>query len=192
MTDRGRFPIGSGPFVVAHVAGKLRRMRSLIALSLLLASSAAAAQPRISSAYSNLDLDRCTQLDRGDTPEFMEWRCAGYRGVALFVQNGDDRYDVDAGFEDQDELWANTFDYPGKTVEWRLAAGKPFAIIYRLLPANPDGPRTTMLVVETVGSRGKPGCRIATIPGSARDANQQARSAADRLLRARPPCMKPE
>src|SRR5215210_4855204 len=115
----GRFQIGSGPFFVSPVAGKLRRMRSLIALSLLLASGAAAAQPRIGSAYTKLDLDRCVQLDRGETTQSAEWRCPGYRGVALFVQNGDDRYDVDAGVEDRDSLWADTFDYPGKTVEWR-------------------------------------------------------------------------
>jgi hypothetical protein len=189
---KGRFPAGSGPFVVSRVVGKLPRMRRLIAVSLLLASSAAAAEPRISSAYTKLDLDHCTQLDRGETPESSEWRCAGYRGVPLFVQNGDERYDVDAGVQDEDALWANTFDYPGKTVEWRLNAGKPFAIIYRLLPANPEAPQTTTLVVETVGARGKRGCRVAMIKGSARDANQQARSAADRLLRAPAGCMKPE
>ena len=167
-------------------------MRLMFALVMLSTSALAASSPRVTSAYTSLDLDRCVQLDHGETPQSAEWRCPGYRGIALFVQNGDDRYDVDAGVADQDALWADTFDYPGKTVEWRLAAGKPFAIIYRLLPANPDGPRTTMLVVETIGSRGKPGCRIAAIPGSAKDANQQARSAADRLLRARPMCLKPE
>ena len=112
--------------------------------------------------------------------------------VPLYVQNGDERYDVDAGVEDEDALWAHTFDYPGKTVEWRLAGGKPFAIIYRLQSANPERPRTTVLAVELVGMRGRPGCRVAMIPGSARNANQQARSAADRLLRARPVCLKPK
>jgi hypothetical protein len=169
-------------------------MRSgpIIAGILLLGSAPAIAQPKVTSAYTTLNLDRCRQLDHGETPESTEWRCPGYRGIALLVQNGDERYDVDAGVEDEDALFADTFDYPGKTIEWRMAGGKPFAIIYRLESANPDHPRTTMLAVETIGTRGRPGCRVAMIPGSARNANQQARSAADRLLRTRPACLKPE
>jgi hypothetical protein len=168
------------------------RSAPVIAGFLLLGSTPVAAQPKVTSAYTSLDLDRCVQLDHGETPESTEWRCAGYRGVPLYVQNGDERYDVDAGVEDEDSIWAHTFDYPGETVEWRLTGGKPFAIIYRLLSANPERPRTTMLAVESVGTRGHPGCRVAMIPGSARNANQQARSAADRLLRARPVCLKSE
>jgi hypothetical protein len=169
-------------------------MRSgpIIAGILLLGSAPVVAQPKVTSAYTTLNLDRCKQLDHGETPESTEWRCSGYRGIALFVQNGDERYDVDAGVEDEDALFAHTFDYPGKTVEWRIAGGKPFAIIYRLESANPDRPRTTVLVVETIGTRGRPGCRVATVAGSARNANQQARSAADRLLRTKPVCLQPD
>ena len=168
-------------------------MRRLVILPFIaLIQSATTPAPVVTSAYTNLDLDRCTQLDRGETPQSAEWRCAGYRGTPLFVQNGDDRYDVDAAVEDEDAIWADTFDYPGKTVEWRVSRGKPFAIIYRLQSANPERPRTSTLVVETVGARGRPGCRVAMVPGSARDANAQARAAADRILRSRPPCLKPQ
>jgi hypothetical protein len=168
------------------------RASPILAGFLLLGATPVVAAPKVTSVYTGLDLDHCTRLDRGETPESTQWRCSGHRGVALFVQNGDDRYDVDAGAEDEDALWAATFDYPGRTVEWRLSGGKPFAIIYRLESANPERPRTTVLVVETIGSRGRPGCRVAMIPGSTRNANEQARSAADRLLRARPACLKPE
>src|SRR3982750_3672902 len=102
------------------------------------AAAAAAPAPTVTSAYTKLDLDRCTRLDHGETPESTEWRCAGYGGVPLFVQNGDERYDVDAGAADDDAIWSATFDYPGRTVEWRLRQGRPFAIIYRLVPANPE------------------------------------------------------
>ena len=108
------------------------RTSPILAGFLLVAATPIVAAPKVTSAYTGLDLDHCTRLDRGETPESTEWRCSGHRGVALFVQNGDDRYDVDAGVEDEDALWADTFDYPGKTVEWRLSGGKPFAIIYRL------------------------------------------------------------
>ncbi|HJU76839.1 MAG TPA: hypothetical protein VJ597_02790 [Sphingomicrobium sp.] len=168
------------------------RSAAILALVLAVAPAPSWTQPRITSAYTTLNLDRCAPLDRGDTPEWAEWRCSGYRGVPLFVQSGDDRYDVDAGVADKDEIWADTFDYPGKTVEWRVAAGRPFAIIYRLLPANPDALQVSTLVVETIGSRGKPGCRVAMIPGSAKNANAQARVAADRILRTRPPCLEPQ
>ena len=168
------------------------RSAAILALMLAVAPAASWAQPRITSAYTTLNLDRCTPLDRGETPEWAEWRCAGYRRISLFVQNGDDRYDVDAGIADEDEIWANTFDYPGKTVEWRISAGRPFAIIYRLLPANPDAPRVSTLFVETIGTRGRPGCRVAMISGSAKNANAQARTAADRILSSRPPCLEPQ
>lgn len=162
-------------------------------LLVLLALSPPAAQAQVStqaitSAYTNLDLDRCERIDDGAEPASATWRCGGFAGVPLIVQNGDDRYDIDAGREDDDELWAETFDYPGKTVEWRLAGGKPFAVIYRLTVANPDAPRGSRLIVETIGDA-KPGCRIASIDGRTRRANALARDAADRAVEGKAVCM---
>ena len=130
-------------------------------------------------------------MDRVQEPASYRLRCKGYAGVPLFVQNGDDRYDVDAGREDADEFWSDSFDYPGATVEWRIARGKPFAIIYRLDNANPDNPKWSRLIVETVGGP-KPGCRVASIDGRARDANVQARRATDLILSGPLRCLKPE
>ena len=168
-------------------------MHTLAALTIALATGAASAEPAaITSTYTKLDLDRCEVLDNGETPQSMEWRCGGHGGIALFVQNGDDRYDIDAGMQDEDALWADTFDYPGDTVEWRLHADKPFAIIYRLKSANPDHPATSSLVVETVGKDGKRGCRVAKIDGASPEANVLARKAADALLTGPAACLKPE
>lgn len=154
---------------------------ALLAFALILIGSPSTAQPaRITSAYTSLDLDRCKSVDREELASAW-WRCKGFAGIPIFVQNGDDRYDVDAGREDNDELWSDTFDYPGKSVEWRIARGKPFAIIYRLDSANPDAPKWSRLLVETIG-RKSPGCRVASINGRARDANAQARRVADRIL----------
>jgi hypothetical protein len=167
-------------------------MRSLALILLLLSGSAASAKtPRIASAYTQLDLDRCVRIDKGEEPQSATWRCPGHRRVPLFVQNGDDRYDLDAGVEDSDELWADAFDYPGPTVEWRLANGKPFAIIYRLLITGPGVFQATELMVESVGSAGKPGCRIARIRGATPDANAIARRRADALLTRPTACLKP-
>ncbi len=166
-------------------------MRSLAILLLLVAASAPAKAPRITSAYTQLELDRCVRLDKGEEPQSATWRCPGHRRVPLYVQNGDDRYDLDAGVEDSDELWADAFDYPGPTVEWRLANGKPFAIIYRLLISGPGVSQASELMVESVGKSGKPGCRIARIRGATPHANAVARRRADALLTGPPPCLKP-
>ena len=167
-------------------------MRGIIPIvAIMLAASPAGAQPvRVTSAYTSLDLDKCARIDRGEEPQSASWRCKGFAGVPLFVQNGDDRYDVDAGREDADELWADDFDYPGATVEWRLARGKPFAIIYRLNSANPEAPKWSRLMVETIG-RTAPGCRVASIDARARNANAEARRAADRVLSGAVRCLKP-
>ena len=162
-------------------------------LAVALIAGAAPAQPAgVTSAYTSLDLDRCEVVDNGETPQSMEWRCGGHAGLPLFVQNGDDRYDVDAGMQDEDALWADTFDYPGDTVEWRLKSGVPFAIIYRLRSSNPDHPATSKLVVETIGKDGRRGCRVASVDGAAADANVLARKAADALLSGPANCLTPE
>jgi hypothetical protein len=158
---------------------------------LALASSLPAQPARITSAYTRLDIDKCIRLDRDDVPESASWRCRGYAGIPLFVQNGDERYDVDAGKEDADDLFASRFDYPGSTVEWRLNRGKPFAIIYRLTSASRDEPKSSRLIVETVGGR-SPGCRIASIDGSLPSANALARRAADAMLHAPIHCLTSE
>lgn len=163
---------------------------ALPAFAILLAASPAAAQPaRITSSYTTLDLDRCTVLDKVPVPDSGRWRCKGYAGVPLFVQDGDLRFDVDAGREDNGQSSTDSFDYPGKTVEWRLNRGKPFAIIYRLDSANPEAPKWSRLMVETIGAK-SPGCRVAVINARTRGANEQARQAADRILSGKARCLK--
>ncbi|MFP5330375.1 MAG: hypothetical protein ACLGHC_09625 [Alphaproteobacteria bacterium] len=157
-------------------------MRSVFLAALLFATTGAAAQQHPTSAYTRLDLDSCKRLDPGEDPSSATWRCAGYANLALFVRNADDRYDLDAGIESEEARFADTFDYPGETVEWRLFNGTPFAMIYRLKNANPDKPPSSILVVESVGRGTKPGCRVAEIPGSRRNANEEARKIADQLL----------
>jgi hypothetical protein len=150
---------------------------------------AAAAPPGITSAYTRLDLDRCRRIDRSEEMQSARWRCTGHGGVPLFVQNGDERFDVDAGREDANEFWSAGFDYPGSTVEWRLLRGKPFAVIYRLNSSGDEQPKWSRLIVETVG-RDVSGCRIASIDARRPDANAEARVAADRAARGAAPCMK--
>jgi hypothetical protein len=159
-------------------------------LALLLAAPAAqpraATDARITSAYTTLDLDRCARLDKGEEPQSATWRCKGFAGIPLIVQNGDERFDIDAGTEDRDELWSQAFDYPGRTIEWRLRRGVPFAIIYRLAASGDGVPASSRLIVETVGGAA-PGCRIASNTGPR--ANVRARAAADAVLRGKVRCL---
>ncbi|MGI8706483.1 MAG: hypothetical protein ACR2JJ_11975 [Sphingomicrobium sp.] len=153
----------------------------------------AAAQPQvlpqgITSAYTKLDLDHCDRADN-DEAQSPTWRCTGFGGVPLIVQSGDDRYDIDAGLEDADEFWAESFDYPGATVEWRLQRGIPFAVIYRLVSSGDGRPRSSRLIVETIG-RELPGCRVASIGGGLKHANELARQAADRIATGGATCMR--
>ena len=161
----------------------------LLIAALVLAGSASHAQPAaVTSAYTSLDLDRCSRLDRDPEPQSATWRCKGYAGVPLIVESGDDRYDVDAGRKDSDELWSQGFDYPGARVEWRLAKGKPFAIIYRLNGSGENNRASSRLMVETIGGAA-PGCRIASIDARWTNAKRQARIAADRILAGTARCL---
>lgn len=165
--------------------------RFLIPLLLLAAAGAAPAAPKpAASAYTKLDLDRCTEIEHEDEGSWTRWKCAGYGRIPLWVEVGDERFDVDAGDRPDDEgRFGNTFDSPPSTVEWRHNAGRPFAIIYRLTTANPDVPTTSMLVVETIGRGKTKGCRVAEIPGSTTNANSRARAIADAIPAGRAKCL---
>lgn len=145
----------------------------------LACSAPAAAQPRTTSAYTPLDLDRCRVLSRVEEGASVVWRCPGHGGVPLFVLSGDERYDLDAGIDNGTWESRQEFSSPPRRVEWRLRGGRPFAIIYRLTLTADDG-GGTILVVETVGRPGAPGCEIALIHGSVPNANAVARRHADR------------
>lgn len=133
----------------------------------------------ITSAYTDLDLDRCRVLREVEEGASTEWQCPGYRGTPLLVAEGDLRFDIDAGVANVDFETASPFSSPGPRVEWRLRGGQPFAIIYRLVLAGDDRPQRTILGVETIGRRGRPGCLVAWVAGSAPNANAAARQQAD-------------
>jgi hypothetical protein len=165
---------------------------ALAVLGLTMPAASLAKPSSVTSAYTKLDLDRCTLVETDEVGSFANYRCPGIRGVPLIVEVGDDRYDLDAGVADRDELWGQTFDEPGTSVEWRLQRGRPFALIYRLTGTNPERPRTSRLLVETIGRPGKPGCRVAEIAGSAPNANQAARDAAAKILAGTARCLDPK
>ncbi|MEO5578299.1 MAG: hypothetical protein ABIR25_04515 [Sphingomicrobium sp.] len=155
----------------------------IAALTALAASTAAPAKgPAITSVYTDLNLDRCKQLERSEEGDWSVWRCPGFAGVSIYIESGDGRYDIDAGTRDKDDLWSGPFDDIPARVEWRLRGGKPFALIYRLTIATPERPSTSRLLVEKVGRGSTPGCRTADIPGATPRANDLAREEAEKIL----------
>ncbi len=144
----------------------------------------------ISSEYTQIPGSGCKRIAYTEEGASSVFQCVGYAGIPLFIKDGDARTDLDAGAQSEFRS-RGEFNSPGATVEWRIAPdGKPFAIIYRLVTDMDDQPRQTWLVAETIGTAGKPGCRIAEIAGSTPDANAAARAAADRFFAAKQPCPK--
>jgi len=132
------------------------------------------------SAYTPLDLDDCDVLDRSiDEGNWVELRCAGYRGIPLFVSEGDLRFDVDAGVANENFQTVMAFNTLGDRVEWRLREGEPFATIIRYRDVGTPGTTRTILAVDRIGRPGAPGCRVAQIAGDTPGANRRARQIAD-------------
>lgn len=166
------------------------RLLAAAAAAAIAAAPLAAKPAAVTSAYTKLDLDKCKELE--SDLAWVRWRCPGYKSVVLIVEVSDDRFDLDAGVIDKDELFGASFDEPAASVEWRLNRGKPFALIYRLTGTNPMQPRTSRLLVETIGTSARPGCRVAEIAGATPNANQAARDAAAKILAGTARCLDPK
>jgi hypothetical protein len=148
-----------------------------IGAAALLASPAAA--QRATSAYTALNTGQCQVLSQVTEGESISWRCPGRNGIPLFVNSGDGRFELDAGVADDDWSSIPPFNQIGSTVEWRLRAGRPFAVIYRLTSVDPTTDPNSMLIAETIGTAGRPGCEVARVNALRADANARARDEAD-------------
>ncbi|MBR0696303.1 hypothetical protein [Bradyrhizobium lablabi] len=156
-----------------------------------------AAQPVISSYTSSAPKDcrmigKPSELDGGTTRI-----CPGKSGLVLLVSEDDLREVVSVGRNRQAaakepaaQAWFGPFSSTAHTVEWRIADGRPFAIIQRWLIADnseqdKDGrPSTKAMLAVT---RLPPGqvCHVAFVDVAANpDANELARQAADNFARA--------
>jgi hypothetical protein len=141
--------------------------------------AALAAQGAPASVYTALDLDRCRVTAQVEEGESVTQECPGHMTIPLIVSQGDGRFDIDAGADN--EVWESLgpFNYPGPRVEWRMRGREVMAIIFRLISAAPERPGYSALLVETIGRAGRPGCLIARIDGRRADANEAARAVAD-------------
>ena len=136
----------------------------------------------VRSEYS--EIAGCETIETFEESGGSVQRCAGVRGVPLFVSEGDLRYDVDAGVRNDAFETPSGFNALGETVEWRLRDGRPFAVIVRYEVEGPSGTaadRRSDLAVIRVGRDGAPGCLVGYVPADAApDQNTAARALADR------------
>ena len=122
--------------------------------------------------------------------------CPGKAGLSVLIAEDDLRETVSVGRsliaaakEPAAQVWFEPFNSSLPTVEWRMAAGKPFAIIQRWLIADnadrdaKDRPRDKAMLAVTRLPPG-PVCHVAYVDVAANpNANELARKAADELAR---------
>ena len=151
-------------------------------------TSAPALSVEIDSDYTKIDLDKCTLLSSDELGG--EWACTGYKGMPVYVAEGDLRMFVSYGDDASNEMAAHqtfpAFNTINETLEWRLVRSNgrwvPFATILRFFTQSgeatePDG---QILVVTKL----EPGntCHIAYIDAQlTKNANLVARQFADEM-----------
>ena len=158
---------------------------------LILASAVLAALPVVAEAanrsvYTDLVLDKCKSLpvDPEDPVANGRWRCRGYGGIDVFVDQSDERTTVSYGKKPDDEPAAGqtmpSFNHVGEKLEWRLdAKNRPIATILRFITEPDQAPKGSTLVVTRLGSPGSI-CWVGRVDAVANpDANEIARAVAD-------------
>ena len=139
-------------------------MAPLLALAL-------AAAPAASSVYTALDLDRCRVIERIEEGESVRLECPGPCRHPPVRRPGDGRFDIDAGVENEAWESLDPFNHPGPRVEWRARGRVAIAIVYRLIVDHPRPNARSVLMVESIGRGGRPGCLVAMVDGRTANAN---------------------
>src|SRR5690349_12155792 len=101
-------------------------IRLILALIPLTALPTFAGETPNQSVYTSLVLDQCKALpvDPEDPLANGSWRCTGYAGIDVFVDQSDERTVVSYGKKPDDEPAAGqtmpAFNRVGEKLEWRL------------------------------------------------------------------------
>jgi hypothetical protein len=167
-----------------------------LVLAALTTASWANAQT-ISSQYSSTAPKDCRMIGKPSEFDGSTTRlCPGKAGLSVLIAEDDLRETVSVGRsliaaakEPAAQVWFEPFNSSLPTVEWRMAAGKPFAIIQRWLIADNadrdarDRPRDKAMLAVTRLPPG-PVCHVAYVDVAANpNASELARKAADELAR---------
>jgi hypothetical protein len=138
-----------------------------------------------SSAYSKIDIDKCSVFRQDAESGSTSWFCPAIPNQALWVAEGDARFFVSFGKAAEVQVAASQtlppFNRINDTLEWRLGAdGEAYATILRWFTEFDDGRVGQVLVVTKVSDAGT--CHIAYVDAIAnKNANALARQAADNL-----------
>jgi len=161
----------------------------LVPFALALIAAPACAQS-IESAYTDFSTKKCRHTPGKDVEDYGEWRCAGYKGIPVYMSAGDQRIQVSYGKNAKNERAASqtlaAFNGEGSKIEWRMEKGVPFATIMRWSTTRTDEKGDPMpgstLVVTKLGRNGV--CHVGYVDGQAnKNANELAREIADRHAR---------
>ena len=143
-----------------------------------------------SSAYTNLDANKCQLIDKSKEGEgeWARFRCPGYRGWRVQLDAGDLREWVRLRPRSSPK-WATlrgpvtNFNRIGPKMEWRarVKGGQPYAVIYRISTTRNDRRKNrSFLYVAKLGPGGV--CLVAVVHRNAKPSqNLAARRAADTI-----------
>ena len=145
-----------------------------------------AAAEIVEAAYSTIDWDGgCRVVEKapeGDG-QWVRLSCQGLGDTPVLVAEGDARVSLDYGAVSAPGAWESFsgFNRVNETIEWRLAAGRPFATIHRWFVDDGKGGERQVLVVSTVaGSGSGSSCMVGFVDANANpSANLIARGLAD-------------
>ena len=160
----------------------LNRLCALIIATICLTFSAIAAP---TSQYTSVAFDKCKQLTADAESGSVTFTCPGLAGLDVWLAEGDLRLFLSYGPNPRN-LCVSTqtfspFNNVGKTLEWRLDGGKPFATIIRYHLEGSDQKKYNFLAVTTL--KNNEACHIAYIDGAIKDHNALARYIADTQAR---------
>ncbi|MTI18286.1 hypothetical protein E1162_13650 [Rhodobacteraceae bacterium RKSG542] len=111
--------------------------KTVVLVAFLMVTMAEVAASGLESVYTRLNLDgSCTLLEvYEDGAGGARWVCEGYKGIPVWVGEGDLRFFVSYGASGNSErAYSQTlapFNELGSTVEWVLKQGVPIATILR-------------------------------------------------------------
>lgn len=153
-------------------------MRAAFLLAGLIGAFATHGACAADSAYTKFDWEKCRKTGAED--DAIMRRCNGPDGIAVDINSGADAAFVSFGAKGaRGDTQLGEFYFPKETVEWRKAAGKPFAAILRYdIGKSVGGPfRSALVVYKLEGAASS--CIVAIIDGGKADANARARTIAD-------------
>lgn len=160
----------------------------LAALCAIGAASPARAE-EASSAYTKVDVRKDCKHEPGRAEEdYGGWLCKGYAAAPMWLGAGDQRMFVSFGRRAKDEPAASETlapfnDFYEGVVEWRLAAGMPFAAIMRWnykTQADRENRKATGRALVVTRLPPGPVCHVGYVDARANaNANALARQIAD-------------